>query len=540
MTRWYRLIRKSRAQYSTVETAVRERLIEVATSQGIDVDADELTGEQTNRLFNVEYDWEIQPAEGYYILFEKQYISTSWLILFFLLLLIPIGLITVPRPWYPHFGVAVVIVGASVILPFFYRTPVEETVFLNEKYRSVPSAMVMLPLTGILILITIILGWFTFTSSFDLFPLFFLAVILVYLVYVMFQRQSSIVNFQPENAPHYYEFIARYLTLFCFSLLPAAALIAVQSYLLSSPVLGHLSYLPIGLLSLVVLGGMAQFILRDSPLVYADFLEGADIISVPLHRILVLLGLAMGTYATLGILFQVIRVYADVLTFENPIIIGVVAITAVPLLYSPFGVLIQTGTYFRDTASLVRNSSKAKIDGSVEIEAEIRTLSINQYFAGALSVGVADYVFISTGLLKDLNPEELEAVLAHEEGHLIHQDAFLSFVLPLVAVPLLTGKNILYTVMDFRSREFRADAYAVNKVGEDPLRRALQKMESKREEESTIVSGFGLTPTFISCSNKTPSSLLNTYFGTYFGNFALTEAHPDFNERINRLESLTE
>jgi Zn-dependent protease with chaperone function len=98
---------------------------------------------------------------------------------------------------------------------------------------------------------------------------------------------------------------------------------------------------------------------------------------------------------------------------------------------------------------------------------KIRLLTTGALFAGQIGFWQPELV-ISQGLLKSLSPEQLETVLAHEQGHHYYRDTFWFFWLGWIRkfTAWLPNTNILWQeLVDLR--ELRADAYAASQV--DPL-----------------------------------------------------------------------
>jgi heat shock protein HtpX len=117
-------------------------------------------------------------------------------------------------------------------------------------------------------------------------------------------------------------------------------------------------------------------------------------------------------------------------------------------------------------------------------------------------------VAVSSGLAVNLTDDELKAVLAHEMGHVANGDmlattllqglmnTFVYFVARMIANPIMERNYwagfavymVLQTVLSIlamipvcwfsRKREFKADAYAADALGAEPMIRALRKIEA--------------------------------------------------------------
>ncbi|UDG81501.1 Protease HtpX [Candidatus Profftia lariciata] len=171
-------------------------------------------------------------------------------------------------------------------------------------------------------------------------------------------------------------------------------------------------------------------------------------------------------------------------------------------------------------------------------------------------------IAVSTGLLRNMNHNEIEAVLAHEINHIANGDMvtmiliqgivntfviFISYVI-LQCISFFLLKNnyknknnrnnsIIYFIISIvlemvfaiiasiitmwfsRYREFRADAGAVNLVGRKKMIAALQRLKISYTPE---IRGY-MTTFFINGCNK--------YFSKLFS------SHPSLDERIKALQT---
>jgi Zn-dependent protease with chaperone function len=114
-----------------------------------------------------------------------------------------------------------------------------------------------------------------------------------------------------------------------------------------------------------------------------------------------------------------------------------------------------------------RNNPQIQLNHIQFSEQKIRLLTTGALFAGQIGFWQPELV-ISQGLLKSLSPEQLETVLAHEQGHHHYRDTFWFFWLGWIRqfTAWLPNTDILWQqLVDLR--ELRADAYAASQV--DPL-----------------------------------------------------------------------
>lgn len=538
MARSFRLFRQTTARFRTIESAVHEQLVDAAETQGVDVDEEGLTGEQTDRLFDTRFEWEIRSAAEHYVVVEKQYITTSWFVLFGVILLFGVF-----GAFLPSRGTIIVTAIALPLVvvwirPFFTFSPIDATIDSNEEVKTNPAPGVVFIVAVPLVLGTAYSLLLVFTVLPEFWPVAFLLGITVVVFYLMFRQQSSFRQFDPDQMPHLYELLGGYLLLLEMSVVPAVGLLVGRPVLYPDPRHGPLIYVLFSLLSILVLVCLYWYTSQRRVFAYYSFLAGKETIDRPLLRLPMLAFLGGAAYGILYIFVRLWQSYPVPPPVDRPLLGAAIFIAILPVLYIPVGVGLQTFAFLRETISLFVRSRPAPVEAGVDINPQIRLLETPDYIAGSYSTGFRDYVFISNGLITALETDELGAVLAHEEGHVENRDALLSFILPILALFLFTGKNVLYTVLDFRTREFVADTYAARRVGQDPLKRALQKLASAADGEPTE-RWSATTPTFTSFTTYSDPGIVDRYFGTFFGNFALTEAHPSMAERIKRIEAGT-
>lgn len=171
-------------------------------------------------------------------------------------------------------------------------------------------------------------------------------------------------------------------------------------------------------------------------------------------------------------------------------------------------------------------------------DAEIRLLETDTVTVGAASNGFRDYIIVTSGLVDVLEEDELETVLAHEEGHLERGDATIGFVVALLSPLLLVGKNVFYSLFDFREREFAADRYAVERTDPETLERTLRKLRGYELQQRMGAQANVLPSMTSSESTGRVEKTFERLFGYFYGSFALTDVHPEIQERIDKFESV--
>jgi hypothetical protein len=191
-----------------------------------------------------------------------------------------------------------------------------------------------------------------------------------------------------------------------------------------------------------------------------------------------------------------------------------------PVLYFVVGLIYQGVSWTKEKITLLRYSSSLEHD--FETSATVCEIEKGKDSPVALSTGLSSYIFIPSELIEGemFDQKEIEAIVAHEEKHIRSREALLFFYIPLLSFLLFTGQNVIYSLLNFREREFQADKYAKEKVGEEAIISALQKAKlanNIRDSESSDLTWW------------------QNYFGLFYGTFAHSEAHPDLDERIHRL-----
>lgn len=132
-------------------------------------------------------------------------------------------------------------------------------------------------------------------------------------------------------------------------------------------------------------------------------------------------------------------------------------------------------------------------------------------------------VSVSVGLLESLEPNEVEACLAHEIAHLKNNDFTVRFMATLAKVALF-AKPLSYFLEPavYRAREYLADLTAVRLLGKsDAVISALTKLHESSEIDSAL-----------------PSSSCVCNLNSRRGVFRLFDKHPALEDRLRILREL--
>ncbi|WP_226013263.1 M48 family metalloprotease [Halomicrobium salinisoli] len=216
-------------------------------------------------------------------------------------------------------------------------------------------------------------------------------------------------------------------------------------------------------------------------------------------------------------------------------------VAALLALYPLAGVAYQYRKRTRGIEAMLAKSTPDRIEVSdpdgTTFEAPFRVLDAAKHDATSVRFDGEDHVIVTRGLAEDpaVGDRELAAIVAHERGHVANGDTRLCNRILLASSALLVGQNVLYDVVDFYEREFRADEYAADAVGSEAVKDALRVLRESDDAGDTSRSfGPNFGPGF-ALADRAPR--LTQPFELFFGGFAVSEAHPSFDERIERLSS---
>lgn len=212
------------------------------------------------------------------------------------------------------------------------------------------------------------------------------------------------------------------------------------------------------------------------------------------------------------------------------ILIGMVIL---PIGLHAIGLLSQSTISSIKVSKQLWKSVSPEFDLPNFIQANVRVVNRSDAYAASFSLGVTSYIIVSQRLVDDLQKRELYAILAHEQGHLHYNDGIIGFITPYLATVLLIGRNVVFGALDFRAREFRADAFAVQQTTVGTYINALQKSKTIQQQHSW----HGLGPGLSSVVDASPAAKdwLRRYLSLFYGTYAMSEAHPTLDQRIQRI-----
>jgi Zn-dependent protease with chaperone function len=499
-------------------------------------------------LFKWRYEWEVGPGEEGVEVVEKAYVSRTWFLATFLSL---VGCLVsfVAGIRVEGLNNLLLLAACAVLFPVFaslmihvfrYESPV------TEEFHGQPSQDIYQPFVSLLLVNLPLFLLVLFTEgSIQLLGL--IGIASLFLCYYSFQEiveeyslwwQRGFV----ESAKLVPVITSSYIVFLLSGVLPLLGFVFMTEipvfYALvdAFPVGTSVVYIVLVLgslnLSLLGLGQRNQAdrtIFKDS----GERITGRRVLAV---SALVVLGVSLG-FGFLSYLF-VRRSIHFLSIFPDLFGVAIVAVSALPAVFLLAGFCYQLWSFVSGTISLWRRLEKQESLVSYQTKAPVYVLDYEGYFAGASSVIWKDFIVVSEGLVKKCSPGELDAIVAHEEAHIVNGDSKLAASTALLSPLVLVGRNVVYAILDYRVRETQADDYAVERTSREQLKNALERLQSlKVEEKIGERERFEeVTPTMTSIREaEEPDSFFTRYFDSFFGNYAVSEVHLSITDRLDRL-----
>jgi Zn-dependent protease with chaperone function len=220
----------------------------------------------------------------------------------------------------------------------------------------------------------------------------------------------------------------------------------------------------------------------------------------------------------------------------------IISVSAVPVLILGFGFAYQIWSLLSGLFAIGWRVRRRDLAEDYQTEVNTYLLEYDGYYAGAVDLGWKEFIIVSKGLVKELSSEELDAIIAHEDSHIFKQEAKLAVLIGFLSPIILIGKNVVYSLLDFRAREYHADRFAAEMTSPEQLVGALETLQIlKAKERAESDRMRATTPTMMPLLNEgevsVGDSLIEQYFDYFFGDFAVTEVHPNLGDRIKRIRS---
>ncbi|RQH00083.1 M56 family metallopeptidase [Natrarchaeobius oligotrophus] len=211
--------------------------------------------------------------------------------------------------------------------------------------------------------------------------------------------------------------------------------------------------------------------------------------------------------------------------FPRAITTILVVVLALPLV----GLVLLWGLHLvRQVRQLRRIRVATTLDRTVESIVPVRILETDRPLAYVAQVSPwSPVIVLSSGLRDELEPEELAAVVAHEEYHVRNRDPLWNLLASVVGVAV-GGRNLLVAAYDYPKVEREADRYAADRYGADALVGALRTIEGLDVSTTDSHAQFGGNP-----REGSFSWLFAAPYRMLFGSVVVANAHASVDERVS-------
>jgi Zn-dependent protease with chaperone function len=545
----YVLLSETKARFSSLDRQMaRSKLLEAGEGRDISVDQWSLAGVSEDWLMDFRFEWEIRSEDEAYVVVEKKYVDRWWFYFFIVSILsAAIGFVfTVISSSVTPSEMAEMIYRGESILLYIFTGLAAPYLFMYSAFVFMIVLMVFLYYSGLvpdlrgatsgyesqspfmvpimLFAMIMVVGFVgVFVGSMVLMGLVSVLLLALFLSLVLdplrFQDLSGTVR---ENNP-------------LFDL----PVVAGEYVLILLPALGPLFVIWVGYdwfvnYFWVILGSIFIFLLFSvAQLKWIMWLvSGNSVLDVfydvkqyqnqgfsSRERVIMGFFVVGMSYSVFGFLVLVSARYSEILLqpLRYPFQAVIFLFAVLPATYFIAGIVYQTVFGVKEKLELLENS--ASLDLGIDSSAELLKVDSVRNSPASLSTGFNHYIFVPAEIAVELDEVQLEAIVAHEEKHIRSGEAFLAFVMPVLSVLLMTGQNVIYALLDFRQREFAADRFAADKVGEDAVISALDEMSRVVESERSELTWW------------------QDQFGMFYGTFAQSQAHPSVKERVRELEN---
>lgn len=546
MRRWFWAWKAESSLYQEPSDITKE----FGFAESVSGEGDRFCFRENGRVFSYRYEWEVSPGDGVYRVTENAYLSwlwwvfsggSFWVALIGIILFVNLtGFLQLLVVFLELAAVSGMCVGFLAMLR--KKSPVFDLIEGGSSHELyIPAASYLVP--GLLLLLLVML----FPGLPQLIALVGLSAL--FAVYTFKHEDVVEQSFRWQNwftdrAKNLPMVAGRYVAIMLLSMSAIYIFISAHDgplfvfFMQRAPLWTSVAFSVIFLLYLEII---RDSLLYDNQLAeitrYKE--EGRNIRS---RYSILITGLSVVAvsfgFAYLSYLFAI---EAADFVMRYPIFpaILLVLITGLPILYVFTGLVYQLYTAVFGILNLYKRLQNRDFSEIYRTDACVYTLDAEEMFAGAATLGTRDAIIVSKRMEEILEPDELAAILAHEESHIENRENRLATFIAVGSPFLLTAKNVLYAIFDFQEREFRADREAALKTSPEDLEGALNKIQAYKAQQKTedIERFETIMPTLTSFIDQDKSpGFGQRYFGFFFGGFAVSEVHPSLSDRIRELK----
>jgi len=165
----------------------------------------------------------------------------------------------------------------------------------------------------------------------------------------------------------------------------------------------------------------------------------------------------------------------------------------------------------------------------IDISVEVVKIESEAPVVAPVSTGLgSSAVLVSQAVVDKLNDDELEAILRHEEYHIMNRDLLSNLVASVLSVGF-GGRNALLAFYGYPGIEVEADKYAVKKTDKSTVIQAVKKMYELRNSFELREDDPGRF-----------ERVWKPFYRFYFGDFLLSTSHKSYSERRKMIAGFEE
>jgi len=539
----YVLLRKSTVTITSLDQRlIRSKLVEAGDKHSVEIDQQSLSGESADTIFDLYYNWQIKSIDDGYQIEERQYIQKTWFYSFWLAIFFTsiglsmvfyFSLVDIPVVSQIH-SVRLYLSFGNFSQYFLLSSGWFLLVSLSARIAYSPiisslrnvstsfdssSPLDIVLYTFVLDAVVGFIGYFTEV----LILVGFSAIVLLLLSGIVAVDKSMLTSYSDRLRASNPIFrlptvIGEYLLVVIPSMVLLVAVLLIYEWVRNAPLLLNIGLLVFPVFSLVLLRWVSQ-VVTGSTVLQAFYDVKQDIGRGKRRGDWKLFVWTVITSYTLFILLGVVISRMRPVIFQPlayPVLSAATVGAVLPAAYFVIGLVYQTACGVKRKYDIFTEAKGFDTVFDISSATILRTGEVLDSPA-SLSTGFNDYIFIPDSVAERIDRDELDAIIVHEEAHIQKRESLVFMLMPIISLILLTGQNVVYMMFDFRQRELEADRYAAERVGNEAVISALNKMSTIYSPEET-------------------ASWWQEQFGMFYGTFTRSQAHPSVDERIEHLE----
>jgi len=525
------LFRQTEAQYKFGESEILGQLEKFSSDTGVEIDKNECLGGYSGTTGRYFYRWEVETSPNSDGCTVHETILTSRRLLYLILLppllvsLLLIDFILTSEVSNPFLSLTGVVTISVYTLSFaaFLEVPslLDRLQESSEQYETGTS----ISRFNLLVVVVLLLGSIGVVNGYRMVA--FLAVLatfgLVYMAFTRVREKGAPIKLRKGIPSIFPPLLTSYLLITGFFLLVPITVLSL--YL--TRLLGYKSLQSVAVgFSLSVLAWYVVRIALTGDGAIEAYLssieEQPEEEQSKIRTANLIVGIIPSIILVYGYLIAVYTLELNITDLNDAVVI---ISGFVPGIYLLTGTTVQTISFVSMMRTLLRDTTP--INDGLDSNYRLKELKSDTYDAYSISTFTNHYTILSNRLLEEFEDDEIQSIIYHEESHIKNGDSFLSFIIPIICLITFAPQGVLFELLDFRSRELRADREAAEKP-DSKLNDTLLKLRSKQvlgpetEDQSTLSPFSGE----ISEDERKPDE-----YRLFFGAHALDQAHLSVQQR---------